>query len=526
MDPNITKLLEEDEVSTVFLHNFLPFTSLTKQCILGKDVDAFSAELNRDIEGNASTSNQPSDSNTVNCQRDSGSSLSCNLMVAASSQGINHTSQFLQQGQASGHDEDTNLQNGKNILKMEPKAGSKEDSRASEASRRVVREEEERVILHTIPLQKECVEERMRSIIANLIRLSKQRVDMEKLRHRTIITSDVRQTITIINSKAREEWEKKQAETEKTQKLNETENDSGIDGDREKGGSHIRSAKAKDEDDKMCSTAANVAVRAATGVDDVLSRWQLMIEAKQKLGGTETLSGSQPRKDVVRKPLPISARNTRESQEAEKQDRSPALNTPASVRKVMRNQIINSRVSRCISVKDVISILEREPQSHNMKVYAGVSLDIQMIICDQNVMRVGLLNYYFFCAHFSWSLVCETLWIMKNGRKPQVIYAIVKGPVSFSSSWINIMANQGKVGDVVAAQLPTSFGHELRACLRCRLIKTYDQFLDSGCENCPFFKMEEDPGRVANCTTPNFNGVISIMDTTRSWAARWLRTGI
>jgi transcription elongation factor SPT4 len=56
------------------------------------------------------------------------------------------------------------------------------------------------------------------------------------------------------------------------------------------------------------------------------------------------------------------------------------------------------------------------------------------------------------------------------------------------------------------AQIPTSFGHELRACLRCRLIKTYDQFRESGCENCPFFKMDEDHERVVDCTTPNFNG--------------------
>ncbi|KAG8377527.1 hypothetical protein BUALT_Bualt08G0042200 [Buddleja alternifolia] len=38
------------------------------------------------------------------------------------------------------------------------------------------------------------------------------------------------------------------------------------------------------------------------------------------------------------------------------------------------------------------------------------------------------------------------------------------------------MANQGGGAAAAApAQIPTSFGHELRACLRCRLVKTYDQ---------------------------------------------------
>ncbi|MQM17413.1 hypothetical protein Taro_050386 [Colocasia esculenta] len=55
------------------------------------------------------------------------------------------------------------------------------------------------------------------------------------------------------------------------------------------------------------------------------------------------------------------------------------------------------------------------------------------------------------------------------------------------------------------AQIPTSFGHELRACLRCRLVKTYDQFRESGCENCPFLEMDKEDN-VASCTTPNFTG--------------------
>lgn len=34
------------------------------------------------------------------------------------------------------------------------------------------------------------------------------------------------------------------------------------------------------------------------------------------------------------------------------------------------------------------------------------------------------------------------------------------------------------------------------------------QFRESGCENCPFFKMDEDHERVVDCTTPNFTGYV------------------
>ncbi|WJX35272.1 hypothetical protein P8452_23288 [Trifolium repens] len=260
-------------------------------------------------------------------------------------------------------------------------SGSKDDSRVSEASRRVVQEEEESLILLKAPLQRKlieimtgcglkgmgndvekclslCVEERMRGVISNIIRMSKQRVDIEKTRHRTVVTSDVRQQIMTMNRKAREEWEKKQAEADKLRKLNDVEGSSGVDGDKEKDDGRNKGTKMnKEVDDKMRTNAANVAARAAVGGDDMLSKWQLMAEqAKQKReGGTDTASGSQPTKDVSRKSSPSSGRNTRDNQERERK---------AAARKFGKNQSPGSqtRIARNISVKDVIAVLEREPQ--------------------------------------------------------------------------------------------------------------------------------------------------------------------
>ncbi|KAI3726627.1 hypothetical protein L1987_66425 [Smallanthus sonchifolius] len=55
-------------------------------------------------------------------------------------------------------------------------SGSKKESRISETSRKVVQEEEERLFLQKIPLQKKLTEikERMHGLITNLIRLTKQ----------------------------------------------------------------------------------------------------------------------------------------------------------------------------------------------------------------------------------------------------------------------------------------------------------------------------------------------------------------
>ncbi|XP_028804356.1 transcription initiation factor TFIID subunit 4b [Neltuma alba] len=268
-------------------------------------------------------------------------------------------------------------------------SGSKEDSRISEASRRAVQEEEDRLILQKAPLQSKlmdimvkcglkgvsndvekclslCVEERMRGLISSLIRLSKQRVDFEKTRHRVIVTSDVRQQIMSINKKAREEWEKKQAEAEKIRKLNEAESNPGVDGDKDKDESRNKSTKVnKEEDDKMRTNAANVAARAAVGGDDMLSKWQLMAEqARQKREGVaDGSSSSQPAKDVSRKSPSSSGRSTKDNPDGEKRV-SASFATSGIAQKPGRNQAIapQTRVIRSISVKDVIAALEREPQ--------------------------------------------------------------------------------------------------------------------------------------------------------------------
>ncbi|KAI3860224.1 hypothetical protein MKX03_022530 [Papaver bracteatum] len=262
----------------------------------------------------------------------------------------------------------------------------KDDGRSSEATRRVVQEEEERLILQKNPLQKKlakimskcgiknisndverclslCVEERMRGLISNLVRMSKQRVDIEKPRHRTIITSDVRRQIQLMNRKAKEEWEKKQAEeAEKLRKSNEADGVTGADGDKDKDEGRSKALKAnKEEDDKMRTTAANVAARVAVGGDDMLSKWQLMAEqARQKReGGTDVVSASQSGRDSSRRTLSNPGRALRDNQGAE--IRGSSSSAFGGMRKFGRDSV-HTKIARSITVKDVIAVLEREPQ--------------------------------------------------------------------------------------------------------------------------------------------------------------------
>ncbi|KAL9229261.1 hypothetical protein vseg_004747 [Gypsophila vaccaria] len=288
------------------------------------------------------------------------------------------------------HLNDVTAVSGVNLREEEEQLFSipKDDNRVSEASRKAVLEEEDRIILQKNPLKKKlaeimtrcglknlsndverclslCVEERLRALISNLIRISKQRADSEKSKHNTVVSSDVREQILVINQKARDEWEKKQAEADKLRKQNEPDSSAALDLEKEKDEGRAKSLKVnKDEDDKMRTTAANVAARAAVGGDDMLSKWQLMAQARQKRdGGPETASSSQVGRDVNPKLTATSTGNARDTRGIGRKDNS-GPSTAGVTRQAGKNQVSTqpTRVAPSISLKDVIAVLEREPQ--------------------------------------------------------------------------------------------------------------------------------------------------------------------
>ena len=77
------------------------------------------------------------------------------------------------------------------------------------------------------------------------------------------------------------------------------------------------------------------------------------------------------------------------------------------------------------------------------------------------------------------------------------------------------------VADLKVASVPDSL-KALRACMRCGIIKTVEQFVKDGCENCPFLDLQS-PDRINSCTTAFFEGTVAVMDPRESWAAKWLR---
>jgi hypothetical protein len=82
----------------------------------------------------------------------------------------------------------------------------------------------------------------------------------------------------------------------------------------------------KEDDDKMRTTAANVAARVAAGGDDMLSKWQLLAERnKQRSEGGDGSSGSVPGNMLQHRPSLKSGKDLREEHEVEKRGYSTML---------------------------------------------------------------------------------------------------------------------------------------------------------------------------------------------------------
>jgi len=282
---------------------------------------------------------------------------------------------------------DVTAVSGVNIREEEEQllSAPKEESLASQEARRIAQEEEENLFLRKGPLLKKlveiarkcnlknvnvdvehclsmCVEERLRRFISTLIRVSKQRIDTEKTGHQLVITSDVGRQILQMNQKAKEEWDKKQAEeADKNKKQTEADGSGAAELEKEKEESRPKNVKPnKEEDDKMRTNAANVAARQAVGGSDMLSKWQLMAEqARQKREGLDVAAASQQGKGPGPRPLSKFGKGLGENQEGSKRSHSAAFGT-GGMKRPGRTPFAGPQ--RTISVKDVICALEREPQ--------------------------------------------------------------------------------------------------------------------------------------------------------------------
>jgi transcription elongation factor SPT4 len=79
-----------------------------------------------------------------------------------------------------------------------------------------------------------------------------------------------------------------------------------------------------------------------------------------------------------------------------------------------------------------------------------------------------------------------------------------------------------QVAELANASVPNNL-KTIRACKRCGLLKSQEQFYEDGCENCVFLGMADNMERVNRCTTAFYDGHVAVTDPTESWAAKWIR---
>jgi transcription elongation factor SPT4 len=74
------------------------------------------------------------------------------------------------------------------------------------------------------------------------------------------------------------------------------------------------------------------------------------------------------------------------------------------------------------------------------------------------------------------------------------------------------------------AFVPPNQHRNLRACMVCSIVRTYNQFMQGGCPNCEdILELANNSDSINECTSQVFDGLISVADTSRSWVARFQR---
>jgi transcription elongation factor SPT4 len=82
----------------------------------------------------------------------------------------------------------------------------------------------------------------------------------------------------------------------------------------------------------------------------------------------------------------------------------------------------------------------------------------------------------------------------------------------------NALLEAGKLENEEQFNLPNAM-KRLRACLRCKIILSTQQFFREGCPNCSGDYVG-DRQAVEQSTTRNFSGTAAIIDPNRSWVGR------
>ncbi|XP_074329975.1 transcription initiation factor TFIID subunit 4-like [Apium graveolens] len=192
--------------------------------------------------------------------------------------------------------------------------------------------------------------EMMDRLIRNMIKMSKQRVDYEKKRHHTLVTSDIHRHIMIMNRKCQNQKEPQDEKPNRNISDGEIGKSAKSSADGEigktaKSSVATKSKKKKIGTDLRLETAArtNKAVRASLGGDDFVSKWKLLSRKAQH--EEDPGVGDQP-SELMNKSLKGTTQKFRGKGTEKRTRQDQFLMVP----------------KRVVSVKDVIRTLEREPQ--------------------------------------------------------------------------------------------------------------------------------------------------------------------